>query len=347
MAPTVGIRRMGIFRPVPTVAREDVQSHAWRQKVFLEDGSKKRMTGLSATLNESDRDARGEAKRFGYLRMYNNSGEELVNSYFKYCVNARRPYLALHRTGVAVEVDLTPVMGAFKEESLKAAREADLQKAQEVLRGVLKGFGGVQVVNWASLDKQLKELVPGPTEGLNDTKIRDTAETAGPAFTVYTSDRQISIEFARAAYAAVAEAFGLRTRDDISRTVVLRKAVHEDTKKRALVKGLRRLLTDPVALRNLRVPYGGLEGFSKAEEEGRVESLVWPMPVEGGEAAAPAKAEAAEAPEAPAVPKAPKQPRVKVINGAVADSLEKRRLVMKLLSPKVKRSSPDGAETPE
>lgn len=259
-------------RPVPAVDRDDVQRFLLRgvpavSKIPARDPERaKPSVTLSYKLNESERILQNQAEKRGYLEILHSSTEGLVNHYFKTCVDWRRPYVALHRDGGSLEVDLTPMLGTIRNGDVLATAEKQKAAVLEQLKAVLAGEIDVQVLNKGTLKEQAIKILPGSKEGSNAAKLKDT--TVGDVCTVYVKSRNQAKRVAEAFHRGYLHVAGLPKPEE---RVVLeaQKAIARREKYTLrMVRNLRKLVADPLAVKNLRVAAGAVDGFVAADKSG-------------------------------------------------------------------------------
>lgn len=248
-----------IGRPVPTVSKEDLVTMA-----------KTGHDALGPRLLQYEFNALSDTKQRGYVAATNATGQSFFNTYYKYCWGSKRPYIAMDKHGSSVYVDATPV--------LTFAREAKL----DALAAVLQALGAtvasaslhrpadaqLQVVRAESVRKQSSLTMPGPFEGSNAQKVADTR--GGEVFTVYTGSRAQARRVAEAFYLAYCAAFSVPTPTQTAAVREEKAVAKKEAYRRLMLRKLRALVADDVAVRQLRVAAGVVDGFIAKDKAGLV-----------------------------------------------------------------------------
>ena len=210
-------------------------------------------------LAPEERQAAGEARRVGWLGGGRGSTARVAGVHREYCRRTGLPFVAVHRDGVAVVVDVGTA-GARGVAAMSAA-----------LAGVVRSSAGpaAQVVNSDTLAAQ-RDAVAGaatpPREAANERKTPDAAPR--DAYTVYVNGRAEALALARALAAAGFATAGRPTPADRASAAAARASAAAARTERLRLRRLRALVADPIATRNLRVPAGVLDGFIAAEKAG-------------------------------------------------------------------------------
>ena len=263
------LRRCYFSAPLPTLSHSDVlgllQSHSRRNTA----GS----TGYGGPrLTPAEFGALGQARRSGVLQLSAEAcTPQLCNSFYVYCWSVGRPYIALGRHGVQACCDLAPLAGLGSSSAVAAAGEArvvaGLAAAAAALASAQAARPGLQLVNAATLRAQAAAALPGPTEGSNAHRTPDTAPAR--QFSLHAPSRQAALE----ATLALARALGAPQPGEVAARRATLDAARVQRRRATLVRRLDRLANDAVAVKNLRVPAGAIEGFVKAREAGLVKEL--------------------------------------------------------------------------
>lgn len=272
-ASSVGAVRSYYPRPLPAADRQDVLRHALRgvpagkAVPARSEERAKPVYSLSYKLSEVERSARGKAERRGYLEMVHAASQGLVNHYFQECVNWRRPYMALHRDGGSVEVDLSTMVGLIKKPEALVKAQAAQAAVLAALKSAVAAEKHAQVVNPATLKTQAEQIVTGPKEGSNALKLRDAEPSL--TCTVYVTDRNSARRVVEAVHAAYCAASGHPTPAAAAEKAAAARVQKARTHSLRMVRQLRKLVADPLAVKNLRVEAGAVDGFVTADREGR------------------------------------------------------------------------------
>jgi hypothetical protein len=110
--------------------------------------------------------------------------------------------------------------------------------------------------------------MPGPGEGSSSQKVSD--KTVADVFTVYTGSRDQARRLADAMHAAHCAAFGLPLPAEVAAAKAERAEAKRERGRATMVKRLRALVADDVAVKNLRVAAGAVDGFIEEEKRGVV-----------------------------------------------------------------------------
>jgi len=232
---------------------------------------------LRTQLNEPERRECNLGRRRGHLSLGNSSTDAVRTLHFHQCELDRRPYVVTDRDGNSVYVDASPVMGKGKRR--------DFGLVVPVLRAMQTGLTAMkaekahqrlQIANTDSLLEQSKKLAIGPLEGGNTFKISDKLEGAAAAgatpslsasFYVFTSGKAEAREVATRLSAAAATASGTaaNTQSWADRRV-RRAVVRKERGRQSLDRKLRSLIGDPIAVKNLRVKAGALDGYIREQQ---------------------------------------------------------------------------------
>lgn len=247
--------------PKPSLTIEDVEKLARTQK------AKNTVAGYSNKhrLSEPERTVMGAGRRSGFIQLANHCGVGLTNTYFKYCCNSKRPYVAIHRDGRQMEVDLACSLGLGKNRDI-----AYLDKLTDAIKSIIASDkrGGIQIVNSETLKTQRDKIVQGATEGSNSMKIADVEPN--DAFTLYTLDRDQSVAIANSIYAAHRQLSSLPTLEKLAEESEERKAARAEAHNQRMIRRLEKLAADPRAMKHLRVRAGAMDGFIRAQAAGHL-----------------------------------------------------------------------------
>ena len=243
-------------RPAPSLTVDNVAT------LFLAPRNRTRATvPAGMPLTEFEKVAAGAARREGFLWSRHNCGQSATNEHFKFCCNTRIPYVAVNRDGSEIVVDLRPVGGLGK---LK--RDGDIDSVLAAFQGVLAGRNGFQIANVDSLKVQQEKAAPGPMQGSNSDRIADS--TLSDTFTIYTPGRDAGLALAAELTEAYRKALRLPSAEMRGE---LRSAINADrvaARHALMVRKLKKLVADPVAVKNLRVKAGAVDGFVAALKAG-------------------------------------------------------------------------------
>jgi hypothetical protein len=274
-------------KPVPSLTREDVVGLS-QTRAGLNTRGTRGVGGPRLTLAEAT--ALGAARLSGALFMTADAhSQQLCNSFYRFCWEARRAYVAADKLGREVVVDLAPLQGLAKAPALVAEGAARVAAARDAAAASLwasqRSAPALQLVNDATLEAQAAASLPGPTEGSNAAKSADVAPSV--RFTVIAPSRDAG----RAAALALGKALGAPGARDA------RAAAARNTGRRAaralrvrdlLLRRLERLAADEKAVKQLLVPQGQLVGYLAAVAEGKVVARGKQQPGAAAAAAAPA-----------------------------------------------------------
>ena len=267
-----GVKTVSYYaRPVPTVERADIagllQSHARRTTT----GAR----GVGPRLDPVESVELGRARRTGVLVCSaGKRSRQLANSHLKYCWAARRCYVAVDAHGVTVTVDARPLAGLAKEATLVAEGEARVALAiNELIPRAIStlqsgAFPGLQISNAATMAADASKLLPGPREGSNTGRTPDKKPASN--FTLFAPSREAARDAAALMHENMSAAFGWRSAADAAAASVASSAVRATRERGLLLRRLARLAADPMAVKNLRVPSGAIEGYVKAASAGVV-----------------------------------------------------------------------------
>ena len=216
--------------------------------------------------------ALASARRLGVLFLTADAwSQQLCNAFYVHCWGVGRAYVAVDRHGSLVTCDMAPLAGLGRSEALVKAGEARvaaaLGTASSALAAAQAAHPGLHLANATTLAAQAAARLPGPTEGSNRHRAPDTAP--GQQFTVFTPSRLA----AREAALALAQALGAPTPATLAARAEGLQAARRERKRSSLVRRLARLSEDPLAVKNLRVPAGAIEGFVRAREQGLIKDL--------------------------------------------------------------------------
>lgn len=227
-----------------------------------------RHTGMGPRLSRREFDVLGESKRSGVLCVGNDVTFALTNKYYQYCFSTQRPFISIDRAGISIYVDLTTLQGPGK---------ANASDKIAVLRSVFdkviseeqaNAKNSIQVVNAETLQKQIRNIMPGRTDGSNDRKIADNS--VDNQFTIHVGGRFQAKALARELYEAYCTTFGVRLPEEAYASKEERNLRRGLKWRNAAVRKLRALVADPDRVRKLRVPAGAVDGFEIADRAGLV-----------------------------------------------------------------------------
>ena len=261
-------------RPVPSLEKADIvgllQSHARRTTTGARGGGPRLDPVESIEL--------GRARRTGVLLCSaGRRSKQLANMHVKYCWAARRAFVGVDAHGTTVTVDARPLAGLAKEAKLVAEGEARVARAigellPRALGAVQSVFPGLQISNAATLTGDALKMLPGPREGSNAGRTPDSKPASH--FTLHTPSRSAALAATSAIHEALSAAFGWRSAADAAAASVTSGETRALRERALLLRRLARLAADPLAVKNLRVPSGAIEGYVRAAAAGTV--------VEGG-----------------------------------------------------------------
>ncbi len=256
-------------KPVPSLTLADVVGLAQTQSGRNTRGSRG-VHGVRLTVAEAT--ALGAARLSGALFMTAEAhSQQLCNSFFRFCWESRRAYVAVDKLGREVYADLSPLQGIAKAPSLVAEGAARLAAGREAAAAAVwaaqRAAPALQLVNEATLAAQAAASLPGPSEGSNAAKRPDVAP--GERFTLIAPSRDAG----RGAALALGRALGAPGARD-ARAAAARNASRRAAKalraRDLLLRRLERLAADEKAVKQLLVPQGQLVGYLAAVAEGKV-----------------------------------------------------------------------------
>jgi hypothetical protein len=256
-------------KPVPSLTLADVQGLAQTQAGRNTRGSRG-VHGPRLTLEEGT--SLGAARASGVLFMTAQAhSQQLCNSFFRFCWERSRAYVAVDKLGREVVVDLSPLQGLAKKPELVAAGAARVAAAREAAAASLwasqRAAPALQLVNDATLEAQAAASLPGPSEGSNAVKRPDVAP--GVRFTLIAPSR----DAARAAALALGKALGAPGERDARAASAHNAAARSARALRVrdlMLRRLQRLAADENAVKQLLVPQGQLAGYLAAVAAGEV-----------------------------------------------------------------------------
>lgn len=217
---------------------------------------------VGTPLTEFEREAAGAARRQGFLWSRHDCGQSAANAHFKHCCTTRTPYIAANRDGSELVVDARPVGGMAK-----VKRDGAIDSVLAAFQRVLAAAPRAQVVNADSAAAQRERAATSGVDGPNAARVPDTQ--LGDAFTVHTSGgRDAGLSLAHELAEAYRAALGLPSAAELSERRAALAAERARRKKELAVRALTRLVSDPVAVKNLRVKAGAVDGFVAALKAG-------------------------------------------------------------------------------
>lgn len=258
-------RAYNVDKPIPSLNKDDVYALT-TGKNARDRIAKPNRVGHRMSRVEADDNAL--ASRRGYVAATNFTGASVFNTYYKYCWAVRRPYVAVDRHGTSVYVDATPVTSLSKAPDAARLAKSLAALSSAITAPQLPTDAQLQVVTRASLQKQYGLAMPGPGEGSSAQKVADTS--VADVFTVYTGSRDQARRLADAMHAAHCTAFGLPLPAQVAEAKAERAEAKRERGRAMMVKRLRALVADDVAVKNLRVAAGAVDGFIEQEKRGAV-----------------------------------------------------------------------------
>jgi len=256
-------------------------------------------------MNERERQERNEAVAAGFLRLSSSSTDAVRSLYYHHCAMRRWPYIALDRDGQRLLVDATAAAGVGSARDAAAVtRVLGVLQAllvRRVASGVADLRQSLQVMNADTLVEQAKRLAIGAREGSNEFKLPDAVAPAGstpslsPAFYVCTTGKTHALRLAEAMVHVLQEAgagaVASGAPQEVGRAAAQARAASRLDKVRArraavAFRKLSALAADPLAMLNLRVRAGAMDGFIRARQTAAREVASRRRTAEGAQAPA-------------------------------------------------------------
>lgn len=261
-------RMYNVALPVPSIDRDDVYALTIGKN---SQNKKSDIRGYGHPLSKDDYDILGESKRQGYIAATNTTSQPLFNKYYTYCWSTRRPYVAINRHGSSVYVDATPVLSLFREKQADALAKVLKALASTAATSTVAGPADaqLQIVKAESLKRQAALTMPGPFEGSSIQKIAD--KEPGDVFTVYCGGRDQARRVAEQFHLAYCAVANQPTPVQIKAAKAARQEAKKEAYRRLMIRKLRKLVADDVAVKQLRVAAGAVDGFLAADKQGLVQ----------------------------------------------------------------------------
>lgn len=218
---------------------------------------------VKTALNIFEKAELSSAKRLGFLVPGNSSTDTVRRQFYHECQLHKRPYVVVERDGTSIFVDASTVAGKGKSRSFEGVT-AVLGRMQ-ALFGALEGSKdgrGLAVSNTDTLLDQSRRLAIGVLEGSNAFKKADKlGGPLAPTFYLFTTGKSQARALA-GRIAATAE--NPPNPDAIDAARAQRTAAKRTRRFTMLDRKLGRLVDDPIAVKNLRVRAGVLDGFLRS-----------------------------------------------------------------------------------
>lgn len=254
--------------PVPSIDRDDVYA------LTIGRNSRNKTSdvrGYGHPLSKDDYDKLGEAKRQGYIAATNTTSQPLFNKYYTFCWSTRRPYVSINRHGSRVYVDATPVLSLFREKQADALAKVLTSLASTAATSTVvarPADAQLQIVKEESLKRQAALTMPGPFEGSSIQKIAD--KEPSDVFTVHCGGRDQARRVAEQFHLAYCAVAGQPTPAQVKAVKAVRQEAKKEAYRRLMIRKLRKLVADDVAVKQLRVAAGAVDGFLAADKQGLV-----------------------------------------------------------------------------
>lgn len=235
-------------------------------------------------LNEEERSLHNKARRNGYLSPTSRGTTDALRAmFFHSCQLDQRPYVAVDPHGNSVYVDATTAAGKGKNRDFSVVAAALAKMERSLATAIATGspaFSSLQVMNTDALAEQSKKLSIGVLEGSNSfksspAKLSATAEATSTSlassFYVFTGSKGQAIAVARELAMAAPPASSSSAALDRPTAEAARQRKLEEVRARRVLlmqKKLRKLVQDPIRVKNLRVKAGVLDGFLRSSAVG-------------------------------------------------------------------------------